>query len=100
MCFLQHIVPEQKYSLQLPASITSLIKQFFRAAPVSYSDNTEIPTNFIHEANGTIGFAVDAYDKTKALTIDLLVTGATYDGVGVISMINSYAVAAAAMYIS
>ncbi len=50
------------------------------APPISFSEGKKVATQFVQNADGSIGFALNAYDKTAPLTIDPSVTWATFYG--------------------
>lgn len=53
-------------------------------APIAYqnasSNRTPVKANFVERADGRVGFEVAAYDRTRALVIDPVLTFSTYFG--------------------
>jgi len=76
--------PEQiRFSLNAslsPAGELKLANGLLWRKPVARQDGREIAARFVKHGNGEYGVAVDAYDRTRELVIDPVLTYGTYLG--------------------
>lgn len=76
----QSVVVNKKAELEIGTSLGTVKHGSLIAYQMENGHRTPVPVRFDVDAEGNVGFAVGAYDSTKALVIDPLVYGSYYGG--------------------